>query len=68
MVWLLLSWLAVGVVVAVGFGMLAHRAEAAGDPLAPTETSPTGTSRVSGTADTYAADQAVPGRADRAAA
>lgn len=37
MVWLLLSWIAVSVVVAVGFGAMSHHAEAAGDPLAASE-------------------------------
>jgi hypothetical protein len=62
MVWLLLSWLAVGVVVAVGFGMLARRSEAAGDPLASAETS-----LAPQTVDEHS-DLATPGREDRAAA
>ncbi|HEX9627581.1 MAG TPA: hypothetical protein VGA00_11645 [Acidiferrobacterales bacterium] len=63
MVWLLLSWLAVGVIVAVGFGVLARRAETVGDPLASADTS-----LASQTVDELGSDPAVSGREDRAAA
>jgi hypothetical protein len=61
MVWLLLSWLAVGVVVAVGFGMLARRrkrrATRSHPPKLPWRR----------TVDEHS-DLATPGREDRAAA